>query len=383
MINLRAMFLFMLSFVADAMAKGRGGGGGGGSSSSGSGGGSSYDPNRDDSLQAIINMAINIVLALIVLSLLVSICRRLDHVTHSTAPYVLLAIVTSTVIAGYATSAAIVRFYKPALALYAVNGFLWDFDIAFEPAVCLWLIHCRGELVTTSQFVNATPWVSQRWKRIVDWSLAALTFIIAITMTSVLLRAKVMRNEPRFNVNLYLYYLDVGRNLKFAVVGLGVLLLINVVISLIALKASQSRGRFVDRITTRLLFIVLPFVILGITQSLAFTIYREINPSIGAIFDLVVVVTGGICRIGTIGGLMATMRVFGAVVPKTIDSTLPLPVDGAHKLEYSQQSLATQPPTGLWHDPPSMPIVPVQYSQPSYYPLRQGSPPPIHKTYNS
>ncbi|CCA76128.1 hypothetical protein PIIN_10128 [Serendipita indica DSM 11827] len=325
----------MFSFVAGSMAKGRGGGGGGASGS--------IDDGWDVPGIVKAAMAFRIIWSVVIFGLFLTILRRLRSVPpgrYTRAPYILLSIVAGTLSISYLLSAILFRMstgesnapFPVIRRLGSFNSFLSNVDIAFEPAVSLWLVHLRGRLTNTAEAKSVNPWVSQHWKRIVDWSLVAITFTIGISTIAISENAWALYEAHRLDSNQLIDRLLVNRNLNLTVIALGLFLAIDIAISFISLKISQKRVHFIDPLTTRLLRVVLPFVVIGFIQSLVITILPNVHTLYETefnVFNLVITIIDGICRIVIIGGLLSTMVIPNVLwIPGATTSAVPLPVSG-------------------------------------------------------
>ncbi|CCA73378.1 hypothetical protein PIIN_07332 [Serendipita indica DSM 11827] len=220
-----------------------------------------------------------------------------------------------------------------------IVNFLWNIAFAFEPAVCLWLIHLRGKLTTTTEGKSVNPWVSQLWKRIVDWLLVALTFIISIVLIAILAILWTQLDQGRRNSG---QTMDLHHVLGITTTALGPVLTVDIILSFICLKVSQRRVQFADPVTTRLVVVVLPFVTIGLIEFLVNTIlpytYALRKEADFNLFNLLIAIIDGVCRVGIIGGLLSTMTIPNAFcVPGTTTSALALPVgeDAGYMLHKS------------------------------------------------
>ncbi|CAG7850493.1 SubName: Full=Uncharacterized protein {ECO:0000313/EMBL:CCA76852.1} [Serendipita indica DSM 11827] len=322
MIKLRITLLSILPFVGGVMAKQ---------------GGGSWD--APAAVKAM--MVFEIIWSVILFGLFVTIVRCLRLVPpgcYTRAPYILLSIVAGAASISYLLSGILLRIPRSGSGLsfrvaYGLNTFaasLSYIDFAFEPAVCLWLIHLRGRLTNTTEGKTFDPWVSQSWKRFVDWSLVAVTFILSISMTAIMTNAWIKYAVKHLDFDQFSHYLLVNRGLNFAVVAFGSLMSIDVIISLVALKVTQRRVYFIDPLTTRLVVAVLPFVIFKFIESLAITVYPESSAMRYTdyyVLNLVSIILGGVCSMGIIGGLASTMTIPSVLwAPGATASTLALPV---------------------------------------------------------
>lgn len=326
--------LSILSFIVGAVAKG---------------GGSIDDGwHVPGAVKAV--MAFQIIWSVIIFGLFVVILRRLCFVPpgrYTRAPYILLSIVAGTLSLSYLLSAILRRTSRAesnvSLTLLhnlgLIVNFLWNIAFAFEPAVCLWLIHLRGKLTTTTEGKSVNPWVSQLWKRIVDWLLVALTFIISIVLIAILAILWTQLDQGRRNSG---QTMDLHHVLGITTTALGPVLTVDIILSFICLKVSQRRVQFADPVTTRLVVVVLPFVTIGLIEFLVNTIlpytYALRKEADFNLFNLLIAIIDGVCRVGIIGGLLSTMTIPNAFcVPGTTTSALALPVgeDAGYMLHKS------------------------------------------------
>lgn len=390
MINPRLTFFSILPFVVGSMAKGRGGGGSGGGS---------IDDNWGAPGVVKADMAFRIIWFIVSLCLFGAMLRRLRLVPsgrYTRAPYILLSIVTGTTSIGYLLSAILLRGASGMSSslmhnLDAVTSVLWNINSAFQPAVCLWLVHLRGRLTGATQAKSAKPWVSHFWKRIVDWSLVAITFILGISTMAIVANGWTLYDGRQISDGQLFEIIAVSRQLNYAVFTFGLLLSVDIMVSLIALRMSQKRVSFTDPLTTRLLVAVLPFVILGFIQSLAALIYQEttlkyaIDVNVYYVYNLVITIIGGVLTMGIIWGLLSTMTMPNVLwVAGAAPSSLALPVgeNAGYMPQQSQQSFPPQPPVAQWQSSPYAPPTPGQYPYPvgQYQPPQ--NPPHAQQTYN-
>ncbi|CCA76120.1 hypothetical protein PIIN_10120 [Serendipita indica DSM 11827] len=261
--------------------------------------------------------------SVVLFGLFVTILRRLHLVPpgrYARAPYILLSIVAgassiSHLVSGVLFVATRVEHGLQFNVMHGLSAFgicLAHIDLAFGPAVCLWLIHLRGSLAPTVEAKPLHLWVSQSWKRILDWLLVAVTFILAISMTVIINIVWMEYGAGHLRGDQVTHFLIVNRNLNFAVVAFGLLLSIDIAVSLISLKVTQRRVHFIDPLTTRLVVAVLPFVVLRFIESLVLTIYPESYAMRYTDYDVLILLTiilGGLCTVGFIGGVASTMTI--------------------------------------------------------------------------
>ncbi|CAG7847275.1 SubName: Full=Uncharacterized protein {ECO:0000313/EMBL:CCA69422.1} [Serendipita indica DSM 11827] len=364
------------------MAKGRGGGGGGSGSIS-------IDDNWNVPGTVKATMAFQIIFFILILTEFIAIVRRLRFVPsgrYTRAPYILLAIVTSILSLAYLLWAIYTRISTggssvPDTALHGLGAFLnslLTIDNAFRPAVCLWLVHLRSNLARTTQGKTTKPWISQFWKRIVDWSLVTILFLIGISLMAVIANEWALIDSHQLNSDGYRAYFSVRRGLYFTSVAFGVLLAIDIMVSFITLKVSQKRMNFIDPISTRLLVAVFPFVFLDFLEYLVFAIYPETHTVYGYdinAFNLADTIISGVCRAGIIWGLLSTMTISNVLWTPGAP-----PVFGTGYMPMQPQKLQQsfyQPP---WQNSPSM-SAPGQYPHMSQHQPPQNPPPTTYQPY--
>ncbi|CCA69423.1 hypothetical protein PIIN_03323 [Serendipita indica DSM 11827] len=366
-------FVSLLSLVVGSMAKGRGGRGGGGS----------IDDNWDVPGAVKATMAFQIIFFIFILSEFITIIRRMRFVPpgrYTRAPYILLAVVAGPLAFAYLLWAIYTRIstggssvpYTALHGLSSFTSFLLTIDIAFRPAVCLWLVHLRSNLARTTQGKATKPWISQFWKRIVDWSLVTILFLIGISLIAVTANGWALSDAGQLSTAGMRAYLSVRRGLGFTIVAFSLLLSIDITISFITLKVSQKGMNFIDPVSTRLLVAVLPFVLIDLLETLVVTIYPETHMPYEynvLALNLADVIINGVCRVGIIWGLLSTMTIPNVlwtpgVLPGKVGEYIP------QQPQQPQQSFY-QPP---WQNSPSMPA-PGQYPHPGQYSPPQNSPP--------
>ncbi|CCA73925.1 hypothetical protein PIIN_07878 [Serendipita indica DSM 11827] len=323
------------------MAKGRGGG------SSGSGSGSIHDSwSAPGTIKAA--MAFEIIYFVVILGEFIIICRRLRLVPpgrYTRAPYILLAIVAGALALSYLVSAIVTRISSyelgipdhdyPIETMRGLNTFDWflkNIDASFRPAVCLWLIHLRVNLAGKAEGSTSTPWMEHLWKRIVDWSLVAINFIIDTCWMGIIADGYIFYTSNYLVPANFFYYTRSWRELNLADLSIELILTLNVIVSLIGLGVSQKKKKFNDAISTRLLAIVLPFLIIGFLETLIIPIHWQTTahtiPGLVGTFhldsylpiflgtpteffptELAGIIISGLCRVGIIGGLLSTMTI--------------------------------------------------------------------------
>jgi hypothetical protein len=127
-------------------------------------------------------------------------------------PFILLAITIFTLGVGYIFLAIYTRWYSDVLmrstlrildALEAVYLFFYYTSTTFLPAVCLQLMHVRGSILRASQGTTFNPLMSRKWKKLFDWALIVLLYILSIASFSLYARANVAYRNGEIDVLTY------------------------------------------------------------------------------------------------------------------------------------------------------------------------------------
>jgi hypothetical protein len=151
-------------------------------------------------------------------------------------PYILLGVVTFcltlyNILAAVLTRVDFTDFMMESNVVTA-SSFFWDVDAAFRPAVVLYLLHQRGDILRAGNANTITPLSTHIWKRVLDWVLTALAWI----MYTAAMGTIASLDAAYYNDTFYDY--DTLENLRLASRGLGqtgfalvILLVINLVVS--------------------------------------------------------------------------------------------------------------------------------------------------------
>lgn len=301
-----------MSFAASVMAKGRGGG--------------SYSISIDDNWDAPgvmkAAMAFEIIWAVFSLVQFIYILKNLSKIPTASArgPYILLAVTTFFTFLYYAMWGVLTRVTWGILdsisgnkLSLAITG-IFTVVIAFQPASVLWLLHQRGSVLRTSRENTVSPFSSLLWKRIVDWVLVGITFVIYIAAmaVSVALAVALENNAPG---RVYTQYLEASRGLSHTITGLILLICIDIVVTSLVVFFQVKRAQWNDPIIRRLCQVIVPlFAVYGL-QWLIFDIYYEVavSPTFESRYtaSLVGIIIEGISRLGITYVLIVTMSLSG------------------------------------------------------------------------
>jgi hypothetical protein len=166
--------------------------------------------------------------------------------TGARGPYILLAVVTVCFTLYNVLAAVLTRVDFPdfmtASNVITASSFFGNVDAAFRPAVVLYLLHQRGDILRAGKANAITPLSTYIWKRVLDWVLSALAWI----MYTAAMGATASLNAAQYGGVFYNY--NTSKNLRLASRGLGqtgfalvILLVINLVISTI-IQFVQEKG---------------------------------------------------------------------------------------------------------------------------------------------
>lgn len=191
---------------------------------------------------------------------------------------------------------------------------LFTVVIAFQPAAVLLLLQQRGSILGASKGNAVSPFSSLLWKRIVDWVLIGLTFIIYIaSMGNYAAYATAM--DTGYSTRSFSAYMAASKGISYAGTALGLLLFLNVIITSIVLFVQAKRAQWTDPVTRRICHIGVPIFAIFALDWLIFTIYfaNAVFYSADAVYtaDLPEIIIEGVCRLGITTLLIFTMGLPG------------------------------------------------------------------------
>jgi hypothetical protein len=128
----------------------------------------------------------------------------------------------------------------------------FDFLIPFQMhAVLLYIAHQRGFLFQASQGKGIKPLAAQLWKRILDWALVAITFVLLISSTAIAAVENhvIEENHQSLSEAEYLKYTHLLEGFSHAITGMIVILAIDVFVTLLTLWLAQRRFQFRDPVS--------------------------------------------------------------------------------------------------------------------------------------
>jgi hypothetical protein len=107
----------------------------------------------------------------------------------SRGPFIFLTILQISLAVGFITSAIHFRIVAAFPVtddmstndVFFASNFFYEINLSFLPAIPLYLLHLRGSVLSTEQGKTFNPLMSQLWKRILDWVLVGVTYILLLS----------------------------------------------------------------------------------------------------------------------------------------------------------------------------------------------------------
>ncbi|KAG8822406.1 hypothetical protein FRC17_009566 [Serendipita sp. 399] len=216
------------------------------------------------------------------------------------------------------------------LQLESVIRYFFNIDISFRPFILLWLCHLRGILPTTATAAAAAPgssssattteekhatkkkdsFVASMRKQIFDNVFVTVVFIVSDGFAAYTTWVNGAAYDGKLTQPEEQHARGILKSINRVVIALVVLLTINVLVSLIALKVSQKRAKVVDPVVNRLLLISLPFVLLDALETPVAEIFMATQDDYDALgFSLALIVLEGFSRLMVLVGVISTMNV--------------------------------------------------------------------------
>jgi hypothetical protein len=122
------------------------------------------------------------------------------------------------------------------------SAFFWDVDAAFRPSVVLYLLHQRGDVLRAEKANAITPLSAHIWKRILDWVLTALAWVMFTGSMGAIASLDAIYYNGAFYDDDFLENLRLaGRGLGLTGFALVILLVINLAVSTIV-QFTQAKG---------------------------------------------------------------------------------------------------------------------------------------------
>ncbi|KIM34029.1 hypothetical protein M408DRAFT_18990 [Serendipita vermifera MAFF 305830] len=238
-------------FAGSAMARGRGGGG--------------SSITIDDSWDAPgvqkACMAFGIIFAVLSLVQFVYILKNLTKIPFASprTPYIILAIVTFFTFLWYLLYGILLRLRDDILDSLtsnqinaAING-LWTMVVAFQPAAVLLLLQQRGSVLQASRGNTISVFSSLLWKRIVDWVLVVITFIMYIAYVGNYAAYLAGVESGSYSTSKYYAYLAASKGLSYTGTAFVLLMFLDVIITSIVLFIQSKRAQWTDPVKSNFL----------------------------------------------------------------------------------------------------------------------------------
>lgn len=298
-------------FASSVMARGRGGGGS-----------VSIDDNWDAPGVQKALMAFAIIFAVFSLVQFVYILKNFTKIPFLSprAPYIILSITTFFTFLWYLLYGILTRLRDDILDSIAtgqVNAALVGFFtvvVTFQPAAVLLLLQQRGSVLQASRGNAISVFPSLLWKRIVDWALIGLTFIIHISYVGNY-AAYIAAIEAGYSSRTYSAYIAASKGLSYTLTAFFVLLCLDVIITSIVLFVQAKRAQWTDPVTRRICLIGVPLFAIYALEWLITTIYYGVTifHTLEALYgaNLADLIIESVCRLGITALLIVTMTLPG------------------------------------------------------------------------
>lgn len=162
-------------------------------------------------------------------------------------PFILAALALLLLVGIQAMAAIKLRLNLDTLVYYKLLrgiDFLYAIELALRHAAFFLLIHQRGKLLQPSaQNRINIPVVALLWKRIVDWVLIAIAFLVYITYAAIATSVNFNRSISPQTLKAYT---DAIQGLDHVITAMVILLAINVIASSWALYSASRRAKSTD-----------------------------------------------------------------------------------------------------------------------------------------
>ncbi|KAG8821338.1 hypothetical protein FRC17_009848 [Serendipita sp. 399] len=296
---------------------------------------------HDNTVQFAFQVAWAAITTILFLLILFQLIRTQKSTSIPRRPYYLLALVAFLFVVSNVLGAVPLRtkvLIDTYLKMLLSSSMFADFVRTFTPGIILWLVHIRGAALYEARQGGGRgeglPFVSQMWKRGIDWALVSITFILLIALHGYSLDKNLAfvrsRGHPGSG-DRYLEEVKVMNRLLHGTAALILLLAINVIASLFALLAAQKRAAFKDPVINYLLILAAPFVFISAFSWLFFDIWSRTHPGYNGASNLAFSFIDGLSQVSIIAGVTYTVRIYAFVHPAASSSRLNQPSSGPER----------------------------------------------------
>jgi hypothetical protein len=166
-------------------------------------------------------------------------------------PYLLHILVIFLLAVAYIVVAVYLRLttdlsHRMADALWIFSAFLFEIEIAFRPALVLYLLHVRGSILReTYQAKGFRPLMSKLWKRIFDWAFILINCIAGIMLIAY---THYTFTHPPASELRTLDYKNTRLDLSRMCVGFRIFSYLLVIFSCTVMSAQLESRKLVDRV---------------------------------------------------------------------------------------------------------------------------------------
>ncbi|KAG8871769.1 hypothetical protein FRC20_010214 [Serendipita sp. 405] len=323
-------------------SKGGGGGGGrgiaAGNTSGGNRHGASDDWDAPPTIKALFAFQViwAILTAILFLFTVFKLTRVRSKITHR-GPYLLLAVVFILFSISFTLSAAPIRVtFHPDVYLRIVfsSVMIGDFSRTFSSAAILWLVHIRGAALPSPQSDMSSPAVIRPWKRYVDCALVLGIFILELAIHGYTLDRNLAYLRTISAIGRYEEFVKVATRLRHVISTVVVLLAINVIASLAAIKVAHRRTKFTDPVINRLLVVAGPFVFVGAFIWMFADIWNTEHPTYDPGRTLAFSIIGDLSQVVVVAAVLSTIGLHRDSYPVESSSHLNRSSSGPPKAGY-------------------------------------------------
>lgn len=196
------------------------------------------------------------------------------------------------------------------LQLNSTTAFFGAVNGVFLPAVVLYLLHLRGNVLRGMKGNTVAPIASRFWKRILDWSWVILTFIFYMAQLGY---RESWTNKMLGSIitqDIFQQYLNITYGLAHTVTALYFLLCLNVFVSLVVHFVQSKNAQAGNPVTTRLLILAAPFFMIRAIEAVVIDIILSVATLTTSSNDALVIaeiIIQGTCEIMILIALLSTM----------------------------------------------------------------------------
>ncbi|PVF98006.1 hypothetical protein CPB86DRAFT_873778, partial [Serendipita vermifera] len=205
-------------------------------------------------------LAVLVIWTIICFLQLALLIKQIRHVARAyRVPFILLATTTFFLGVGYIAYTFATRLRgtlilppDPEWDFIFTYNFLYYTHVSSLPAVCLYLLHLRGDSLRTSQGTMFNPLMSRRWKKILDWVWIGLLYFLYVLYFSLDTRSTDGYNHQQIDLDTSLQLWRQSVDLEHVVVAFRIVAYLIVIISSAIMFMQVKKQGIVDPAIKRL-----------------------------------------------------------------------------------------------------------------------------------